>query len=201
MQQVSKLMLSDEEQQLVNDTGWILTKRIIMDKVCALLVEASEKMQLFIENEKDWLPAEAGLSTPKIARGENYLQLPYMLLDYPRCFGAENVFTVRTMFWWGNFFSVTLQLSGVYKTMFQQKIIHHPDLQDYFICIHESQWHHHFEADNYIAVKMLSTVALAELISNKKFIKLALRFPLQPWQQIPELLDAAFAAMIKMLKA
>ena len=51
-------------------------------------------------------------STPKIAKGENYLQLPYVLLDYPRCFDKENIFAIRTMFWWGNFFSITLHLSG-----------------------------------------------------------------------------------------
>jgi len=202
MNDFSKLMLSDEEQQLVNNSDWILTKRIIVDKVEQLLGLLSEKQKGIIENEKDWLPTAVIRSTPKISKGENYLGLPYVLLDHPRCFDTENIFAVRTMFWWGNFFSITLQLSGTYKNMFQQKIIENldPVKQDIFICIHESQWHHHFEADNYIHAKQLSKIDLQDTILKKQFVKLAVKFPVQQWNNIPALLDRSFAAIIEMLK-
>ena len=66
---------------------------------------------------------------------------------------GKDIFAIRTMFWWGNFFSITLHLSGIYKTMFAQKIIACYELlkeTDFFICVHEEQWQHHFEKDNYI---------------------------------------------------
>ena len=71
----SKLMLSDEEQQLVNNPGWILTKRIIIDKINRLFGFLCENQQAIIEKEKNWLPAAVVHSTPKIAKGENYLQI------------------------------------------------------------------------------------------------------------------------------
>ena len=195
-------MLSDDELQLVTNTDWILTKRKIIDKVNGLLVLVAANQQRVIENEKAWLPVAVVLSTPKIARGENYLQLPYLLLDYPRCFDAENIFAVRTMFWWGNFFSITLHLSGIYKEKFQQKIIENIGAveQDVFICIHENQWQHHFEADNYTAIKELSKEALQDMIIEKQFIKLAIKFPLQPWAALPALLNKSFLEIIKLLK-
>jgi hypothetical protein len=198
----SKLMLSDDELQLVNNTEWILTKRKIIEKVNLLLGHVSEQQKLVIENEKGWLPDSILKSTPKIAKGENYLQLPYQLLDYPRCFDGDNIFAVRTMFWWGNFFSITLHLSGEYKKIFQQKINENIKSvkQDIFICINENQWQHHFEADNYIEAKKLSEGELLKLIVEKPFIKLALKFPLHPWDAIPLLLDKTFVEMIKMLK-
>ena len=98
-----KIMLSDDELQLVNNTGWILTKRSVMEKVDQVLGSIAENQKLIIEKEKNRLPQEVIKSEPKISRGENYLQLPYMLLDYPRFFDTENIFAVRTMFWWGNF--------------------------------------------------------------------------------------------------
>jgi hypothetical protein len=198
----SKLMLSDDELQLVNNTEWILTKRKIIEKVNLLLGHVSEQQKLFIENEKGWLPDSILKSTPKIAKGENYLQLPYQLLDYPRCFDGDNIFAVRTMFWWGNFFSITLHLSGEYKKIFQQKINENIKSvkQDIFICINENQWQHHFEADNYIEAKKLSEGELLKLIVEKPFIKLALKFPLHPWDAIPLLLDKTFVEIIKMLK-
>ena len=198
----SKLTLSADEQQLVTNTEWILTKRKITGKVDQLLGHVSEGQQAFIENEKSWLPAEVVLSTPKIAKGENYLGLPYLLLDYPRCFKSDDVFAVRTMFWWGNFFSITLQLSGGYKKMFQQKIIENVSAmkQDIFICVHENQWQHHFEADNYVSIKNMQDNELRNVIVEKPFIKLAIQFPLQSWNDIPSLLDEAFTDLVIMLK-
>ncbi len=202
MNPASKLMLSDEEQQLVNNPGWILTKRIIIDKINRLFGFLCESQQAVIEKEKDWLPPAVVQSTPKIAKGENYLQLPYLLLDYPRSFEGDNIFTLRTMFWWGNFFSITLHVSGTYKNMFQQKIIKNlfTAKQDIFICIHETQWHHHFEADNYINAKLLSVNELTAIISTKQFVKLAVKFPLHEWNNVTVLLDECFNEMIEMLK-
>jgi hypothetical protein len=203
MNDVSKLMISDDELQLVCSTAWILTKRKIIDKINLLLGEISEQQKLIIEKEKNWLPDAVVQSTPKIARGENYLQLPYLLLDYPRCFEGENIFAVRTMFWWGNFFSITLHLSGMHKQMFQQNLIENIKYfkQDIFICINENQWQHHFEADNYVAVNKLSKDELERTLEEKHFIKLAVKFPLQSWTAIPAMLDESFAEIIKMLKA
>ena len=202
MNHASKLMLSDEELQLVNNPDWILTKRIIIEKVNQFLGALSENQKAVIEKEKNWLPLAVVQSTAKISKGENYLQLPYLLLDYPRCFDGENIFAVRTMFWWGNYFSITLQLSGTYKQMFQKKIVEYPDLakQHFFICINENQWHHHFEADNYIAVKQLANKDLQDIILKKQFVKLSLNFSLQQWNDIPALLDNAFKKIIEMLK-
>lgn len=202
MGNISKLMLSDEEQQLVNSSHWILTKRVIIEKVNQLLGNLCETQQAIIKKEKLWLPQAILQCTPKIAKGENYLGLPYLLLDYPRCFDATNIFAVRTMFWWGNFFSITLHVSGNYKQMFEQKILKNLPYvkQDFFICINESQWHHHFQADNYVAIKQLSNKKVEEIISKKQFIKLAVKFSLQPWSNIPALLDKCAEELIEMLK-
>jgi len=202
MNPFSKLTLSADEQQLVTNTQWILTKRTIIDKVNGLLGDVSVMQRNIIEKEKDWLPDAVVRSTPKIAKGENYLGLPYLLLDYPRCFDADDIFAVRTMFWWGNFFSITLHVSGKYKEMFQQQITENVGAvqQDVFICIHESQWQHSFDADNYADIKDLQKDKLRKIINEKTFIKLAIKFPLQSWNNIPSLFDEAFTELITMLK-
>ena len=203
MIEFSKLTLSDEEQLLVNNSEWILTKRIIIDKVNQLMGTLSEKQKQVIEKEKAALPLAVVQSTPKISRGENYLQLPYMILDYPRCFDGENIFAIRTMFWWGNFFSITLQLSGIYKKLYEQKIVTNIDSlnKDFFICVNESQWHQHFEKSNYIPLKQFTADAFAKNILNKSFIKIAIQYPLQSWNELAVLLDNSFKEIIEMLKA
>jgi hypothetical protein len=204
MNEISKLTLSAEEQLLVNNAEWILTKRIIIDKVYRLFGDLAAVQKKIIEKETGLLPEAVRQSTAKISKGENYQQLPYVLLDYPRCFELDDSFAVRTMFWWGNFFSVSLQLSGKYKLQFQEQLSAGKKSlvqNDFYICTHESQWHHHFANDNYTAVKELNNKEIEDIIRQKEFIKLAVKFPLQQWDDMPLLLERSFANIIDLLKA
>ena len=203
MNDISKLNLSDEELQLVNNSDWILTKRIIIDKVYRLFGNLAETIKTTVEEESNWLPAEVLQSTPKISKGENYLQLPYVLLDYPRCFDTENVFAVRTMFWWGNFFSMTLQLSGTYKKMFVENICNNKEIlteRNFFVCTNEDQWQHYFEEDNYCSVNQLTEKEFKQIIMQRQFVKLAVKFNLQQWKGMSGLLEKSFADIMRLIK-
>jgi len=199
----SKLILSHGEMELVTNTDWILTKRIIIDKVNVLFGALAASMQQMILAEQKAFPPAVVLSTPKIAKGENYRQLPYVLLDYPRCFEKENVFAVRTMFWWGNFFSCTLHLSGEYKLQFKQALLNNITAlkkNDLYICINKNEWEHHFEAGNYIALSELSTQEINTIINQQQFIKLAAKFSLHQCNEMDVLLEKCFSAIVQLLK-
>lgn len=99
----AKIRLSAPEMELVKDAGWILTKNGILEKVSHLLGSIQQSYQLQLQQVSS-LPPEILASAPKISRGENYKGLPWLVLDYPRCFGQQDVFAMRTMFWWGPFF-------------------------------------------------------------------------------------------------
>ena len=111
----TKITLSDKEHELVCNTNWFLTKHSIIKKVIAIFGELIILMQQMLAKDKDHLPKEVFTKEAKISKGENYQLLPYVILDYPRYFSLTEAIAVRTMFWWGNFFSVTLQLSGAPK--------------------------------------------------------------------------------------
>ncbi|HMK05070.1 MAG TPA: hypothetical protein VK489_12790 [Ferruginibacter sp.] len=202
MNDISKLTLSDEEQQLVNNSNWILTKRVIVEKVYHLFGNLSAVIGSAVEKET-WLPLPVVRSTGKISRGENYRLLPYVLLDHPRCFDTENIFAVRTMFWWGNFFSITLQLSGTYKKMFEDKLsknIKGLRANEFYLCINEDQWQHNFDEDNYIAVNQLTDEETGSHIRQKPFIKLAVKLPLDRWNEMPVLLERSFFTILELLR-
>lgn len=82
------------------------------------------------------------------------------------------------MFWWGNFFSFTLLLQGKsfdrYKTAIT-KNINTLRRQSVYICINESQWHHHFEDDNYILLDKMKQLNIASLPFFKISRKLELK--------------------------
>ena len=108
---------------MVSNADLILTKNHILQKVNHLLATLQTKQQHHLESFSVQLPGQAISSSPKISKGENYKGLPYLILDYPRFFEKENICAIRTMFWWGNFISVTLHLSGIYKQETEEKLI------------------------------------------------------------------------------
>jgi hypothetical protein len=203
METPTKITLSPQELQLVTNTEWILTKQEIIHKVYCLLGERCSKMKGLIENEKPPLPDAVLFTEPKIYKGEQYLKLPYVMLDYPRCFGPSDIFAIRTMFWWGNFFSITLQLSGVYKNMYEDSILKNQHLlqkRGYYYCINEDQWQHHFDAGNYSKIDDMGTAELGKRMGGSAFIKIARPFALQQWNEMPELLEQSFLEILQLLR-
>lgn len=196
----AKIRLSAKEAELVLNADWILTKNEILKKAKHLLEALMEEQQKFIRSCKH-LPAEIVAIPAKISKGENYKGLPYLVLDHPRHFDKENIFAIRTMFWWGNFFSITLHLSGQYKKNYEQKISSsYPVLkeQGIYCCVNDDQWEHHFEKENYIIVNELPDTAFRKIISESSFIKLAKRISLQEWDKAPQKLLSDFGLFIKL---
>jgi hypothetical protein len=147
-------------------------------------------------------PEEVIAISPKISKGENYLGLPWLMLDYPRYFDKENVFAFRTMFWWGNFFSTTLHLSGKYKQKYDSIIISAYDAltkNEFYSCINEEQWHHHLEKENYLPVKNFSAQDFADHVGKRTFIKLSQKLSFSDWNNAIQLLSENFTQIAKWL--
>jgi hypothetical protein len=175
---------------------------VIIKKAISLLENVQDNAQLYMKNMEKAFPNEAIERSPKISKGENYKGLPYLVLDYPRVFDKMNVFAIRTLFWWGNFFSITLHLSGSYKNMFEKNIAaNFTDLQNggYSLCINDDEWEHHFEEDNYVQLSQIGETNFQENILKTHFIKLAKKIPLQDWENVPDLLTADFKRIIELL--
>jgi hypothetical protein len=192
---LTNLRLSPTEMDLVTDREWILTKNGIMSKVQLLLAQVSSEQQEHLKQMQAYFPSEIITSTPKISKGENYNGLPYMILDYPRVFDKENIFTIRSLFWWGNFFSITLQLSGTYKQLFTEKIIKSLNYwkeNGFSYCINTDPWRHDFDPDNYKAPHPGFEVYL----SKQPFIKLAKIFSINDWEKIPASLLEGFRQIL-----
>ncbi len=199
----AKIRLSQLEMELVNNANWILTKNSILEKAKQLLgrIQSGYQERLAV---LPGLPAGVRSSSPKISKGENYLGLPYLVLDYPRCFEKEDIFAVRTLFWWGNFFSITLQLSGGYKKNAGEKIIRsYRTLAEngYSVCISDDPWQHHFEKENYTLLSGISPVVFENRIREASFIKLGIKTELQRWDECEEIFPEYFEQLMEITSA
>ena len=193
--------LSKNELELVTSSEFILTKIRIIEKVYNLFGALSEAYKDALNLHKTNLPHEIIASSPKIYKGENYLNLPYVLMDHPRIFSKEDVFAIRSFFWWGNYFSITLHLSGKYLQLFKSNIqqkLNNRILDDYFICVNDEPWQHHFEETNY---KLLKEIDFAEMHLDKPFLKIAKQLPLQKWNDAEDFYRKNYNSLLKIITA
>jgi len=180
----TNLEFSKKEYDVIINSDFILTKNRIVKKIYTLYGELAEEYKRFLNEYSSCLPHEIFIVAPKIYKGEQYNELPYVMLDYPRLFSKTNVFAVRSFFWWGNYFSITLQLSGTYLKMYADNIfdfINDKKNKDWYFGVHESEWEHHFEKDNYVRIDELNKNDLIKL-KSKSFIKIAKRLSLEDWK-------------------
>ncbi len=196
-------MLSDTELSNVNDTSWILTKQKITEKVFELM---KLQVDFLSAHGKSLLGSfafpEIIASVPRISKGENYLGLPYVMLDYPAVFSKKEVFALRTMFWWGHHFSIMLLAEGSYKKIATPAISAglKKNNENIFICVHDNPWQHSFDPGNFKDTAHLSPHELDAILAGKKFIKIGTRYSLQNWNDLPQLLQNGYTILLGLLQ-
>ena len=164
--------------------------------------ELSESYREKIEKYRDGLPAEIFDLSPKISKGEQHQGLPYIMLDYPRMFTKDDVFAMRTFFWWGNYFSLTLHLKGRFLLQFQGSIMEHVELlaeNNFYISNSNDEWEHEIHETTYTALQKGGIDLLKKSASQNNFLKLVCKWPLGNANEIHELLDEQYANLLRII--
>jgi len=196
----TKIQFLPAELELVSSPDIILTKNAILQKIKSFLEELQLKQQDILQKNSSQLPTEVLKISPKISRGENYKGLPWLVLDNPRYFQHNNIFAIRTMFWWGNFFSITLHLSGNNKTEILKKIAGHFSLlgeNHFYIYTGEKEWEHDMDPNSYKRMSSFNKDELENIITENSFLKLAVKFPIDSLEAIEDKLLRKFELLVK----
>lgn len=178
--------LAEQELLYLQDTNFLTAKLRIQKKMQALLERTQKSLQALPQSLS--FPEQVWEVPPKISRGENYKGLPYLVLDYPRVFQQESQFAYRTMLWWGHGFSCTLQLGGSYWQQYQSAILGKLkalQAQQWWLCVNDTPWEYHYEADNYMPLEDLLVQEKLQLLAQKPFFKISRRLPLREYRQLP----------------
>ena len=180
------IVFSAEELNLMQDENLLRTKQAIIKKMHQLLADTEYHLRQTVSAKIKSLPEYILTQTGKISRGENYHDLPYLVLDFPRHFTQEAIFAYRTMFWWGNFLSCTLHLQGKALEKFRTNLLTNlPTLkEDIFFCIAPTPWEYHYGSDNYVVMNEIPVQKLEQLIATKDFIKISRKLPLESYDQL-----------------
>lgn len=198
----SKIQLSADEMQLVNNSAWILTKHRVIEKVYRLFGQLSDEMQACLAAQQEVLPVVLYQLSPKISRGEQYEQLPYVVLDYPRVFSKENVFAVRSFFWWGHYFSITLHLKGCFLQQYRQPLnaaFAAGQLPGAYLSDAGSEFSFNLEGKNYrLPEKLQAGVYVVQ--EDIPFLKISYKISFDQWQDAGPALLQCFQQLINAVK-
>ena len=197
MNDSAKIRLSAFEMELVKNTDWIFTKQLIINKVYLLFGDLHNDFRDIISQKKNLFISRWQHKTGKISKGENYKGLPYLILDFPAVFAKEDIFAIRTLFWWGNFFSISLHVSGkFYRHMKKSEEVFSVLKENHFsVCINENQWQHDFNVDNFKNINNLSKREMNKIFL-KPFFKTAKKIELTEWNKAEFLLIENFKKLI-----
>lgn len=183
------MYLTNKELTYLSDTDFLLTKKHIQQKINSLLVRTEETLKAYIQEKSLKFPEGVMWKAGKIAKGENYRNLPYQMLDFPRLFRRHDIFSVRTMCWWGHFFSITLHLQGNSWEMYKTRIIrqlHRFSGRQLYLCVHPHPWEYHRGEDNFLLLDEMDESNVKQHLAEMPFLKVAAFLPLEDGASLPD---------------
>lgn len=198
----AKIQLSEDELQLVQNGAWILTKNDVIEKICNGLGVLAERMQEEIAVNTPQLYDTLNSTAPKISRGEKYQGLPYLILDYPRSFQKEDIQAIRTLFWWGNFCSITLHVKGTAGQRIASRVISVlTSLQNhgFYVSFNGDEWNHNVTSRDYEALTVFSEERLCNQLDTAPFFKIAGKVEFSQWEIMEEKLFKHFQILLNLL--
>lgn len=183
------MYLTPKELAYLSDTDFLITKRKIQKKINNLLVRTEEVLKTYIQDQTLSFPDEVARKAGKISKGENYQKLPYQILDYPRLFHRDDIFALRTMCWWGHFYSITLHLQGNswqrYRAVIRQK---QDQLKSsgYYLGVHKTPWEYYLGEKNFRKLDTLQHQEMDQYLQYMPFFKIAAFLPLEDGDKLPD---------------
>ncbi len=174
--------LTPEEYEDLHNAEFFIRKGRITEQIRFQLQRLRDQLRPVLASFP--LPDGADTRQGKISRGEQYRGLPYLILDFPRLFQANDVFACRTLFWWGNFFSLSLHLEGQSLRYYQPELVGMvPALRDseVLIGVGPTPWEHHLALDNCRPAKRFGAEELTHHLRTHPFCKLVRTYPLRDY--------------------
>ncbi len=166
----------------MQDAEIILTKNRVLQGVKGAMEGLGEAQQALVRKAGSGNPIFG--VPPKVSRGENYLGLPWLVLDFPRVSGPDGIFFVRSFFWWGRFFSSTLHLSGRYAALCAPALsAAWPEMDEVLVGVGENAWVHDLGPGAYRPAREWNEESFARYLEGRETIKLARQWPVRSWQE------------------
>jgi hypothetical protein len=182
--------LTKHELNFAKDTSYPLAKHQVIRKIQDQFQYLGQQMgQQFTEHE---LISSAEY---KITRGENYKQMPYLVLDFPKISGSGFPIACRTMFWWGHYFSCNILIQSN-RIDLEQTAHLLAGMKKVKLWIGTDLWEQDLQSTAYTPLRKLNSASVYAAISIHPYVKLSVKIGLTHFAQLPDLALSHYAMML-----
>ncbi|MBC8286790.1 MAG: hypothetical protein H8E42_04870 [Nitrospinae bacterium] len=132
-----------KDLEMISHVEVFQNKPAILKKVESRLTKLKKAMVVELLTCIPQLPPGTNIEKGQIARGENHNGFPFLSLDIPQNFSKTEMFTFRTLFWWGHYLGFSMILKGdKLKTYFQRlsTTCNEPPFQDIYLSLAPTPW-------------------------------------------------------------
>ncbi len=183
----SVIKLTKTEFDFLSREDYPKIKQQVIQKLCQHFDSLGVLMQQSISSINETVMMELHQAQFKTTKGENYQQLPYVVLDYPKIKNAEFILLFRTMCWWGKYFSLNIFLhSSSFNTKQLAEILQHKTFEKVKLYIGDDLWQQDLEHKDFIKISSLKKTALITQLNKKSYIKLSVKVSLKKWDELDE---------------
>jgi hypothetical protein len=108
------------------------------------------------------------------------------------------VFAVRTFFWWANYFTISLQVSGECKKWLNEEKMLQVVAQNsqWWIALDNDPWQHDISTGSFKRCDELTQEEFEKHLRSHPFVKISQQFSLQQWNQLPELIGKGYESLV-----
>lgn len=167
--QKSTFKLTKHELSIISDADFMRTKQLLIKNISSYFKQIGE--QLLTKYY-----ADSGL-THKITRGENYLDMPYVVLDVPQLKPNNISRKLRIMAWWGHYVSLQYFIDANAKNL---KHAMQLPAQNYKILTSQNLFNNQLESADFAKPNQLHE----QSFNNMQYTKIASIIPLTNLQNM-----------------
>mgnify|MGYP001436155078 CR=1 FL=1 len=169
---------NDEELTILKATEVFRLKPVVMKKAEGLLVELKDSLIKEILTTGLALPPATDATKGQIARGENLKGFPYISLDMPQKFSKKEMFTYRTLFWWGHYLIFSFILKGEMLTAWLSNVIRRKDqAENLYFSLNTEPWEWEFNEQNFRKLATADGLEIKSVVCKNQYLKLAAFHP------------------------
>ena len=141
--------------EMINHVEVFQNKPAILKKVENRLNKLKEAMVIELLSCAAQLPPNTDIQKGQIARGENNNGFPFLSLDIPQNFSKTEMYTYRTLFWWGHYLGFSMILKGDKLNTYFQRLsanCKEPSFLDVYLSLAPTPWEWRLEEKYYTPV-------------------------------------------------
>ena len=176
--QKSAIKLTNHQLKLVSDPAYPLTKIEVMERLTTLLHACAAQLR---ENKLTIGNTQLFECEYKISKGENYKGLPYLVLDYPKITSKKFPVLLRTMFWWGKYFSLNIFLHDNLKVQIRDHSFNNANFSDLKLLVSSNIWEQDLAKEDYM---QFSKDAM--LLKESDYLKMSKAIPIESYHELIE---------------